>query len=138
MATYTGRREPYATSIRYVNEIAVPVPFLSFRLYTGDAHKRRDPDSSRKQEFIMEMILDLLIWLLQILTFALIGRALLSWVDPRGAWTISRLLADITEPIMAPLRRVIPPFGMLDVSFIVAIVLIQLLQNLLRHALYPY
>jgi YggT family protein len=87
---------------------------------------------------MMESILGILIWLLQILTFALIGRALLSWVDPRGAWTISRILADITDPIIAPLRRVIPPLGMIDISFIVAIILIQLLQNFLRQALYSY
>lgn len=82
-----------------------------------------------------EMILGILLTLLQLLTFALIGRAILSWVDPRGGWAISRILADLTEPIMAPLRRVIPPIGMLDISFIVAIVLIQVLERLLRQAL---
>ena len=48
---------------------------------------------------------------------------------------ISRILAEVTDPIIAPLRRVIPPIGMIDVSFIVAIILIQVLQNLLRQAL---
>lgn len=84
----------------------------------------------------METIVGILIWVLQLLTFALIGRALLSWIDPRQEWTISRILADVTDPIVLPLRRVIPPIGMLDVSFIVAIILIQVLQNLLRQALY--
>ena len=82
-----------------------------------------------------DAVLDILLWLLRILTFALIGRALLSWFDPRGEWTISRLLADLTEPIMAPLRRVIPPIGMIDISFIVAIILIQVLERLLVQAL---
>lgn len=82
----------------------------------------------------MEMIVDILIWVLQLLTFALIGRALLSWIDPRMEWTISRILADVTDPIVLPLRRVIPPIGVLDVSFIVAIILIQVLQTLLRQA----
>jgi YggT family protein len=86
----------------------------------------------------MELILDVLIKLLWALTYALIARALLSWVDPRGNWMISRILADVTEPIMAPLRRVIPPLGMLDISFIVAIILIQVLLNLLSQALYTY
>ena len=84
----------------------------------------------------MDFILGILIQLLQLLTFALIGRALLSWVDPRGEWAISRILADVTDPIVAPLRRVIPPLGMIDISFIVAIILIQLLRNLLTQALY--
>lgn len=83
----------------------------------------------------MEMVVGILLWILQLLTFALIGRALLSWFDPRMQWTISRILADVTDPIVAPLRRVIPPVGMIDLSFIVAIILIQVLQTLLRQAL---
>lgn len=67
--------------------------------------------------------------------FALIGRALLSWVDPRGQWAISRILADVTEPLIAPLRQVIPPVGMIDISFMVAIVLIQLLKQALLRAM---
>ena len=82
-----------------------------------------------------DMVLGILIMLLNILTFALIGRALLSWFDPTGQWAITRMLADLTEPIMAPLRRVIPPIGMIDISFIVAIILIQVLERLLRSAL---
>ncbi len=82
-----------------------------------------------------ETVLRILLTLLQLLTFALIGRAILSWIDPRGGWAITRVLGDITEPIMAPLRRVIPPIGMIDISFIVAIILIQVLERLLRQAL---
>ena len=82
-----------------------------------------------------DTVLGILLWLLRILTYALIGRALLSWFDPRGQWTITRLLADLTEPIVAPLRRVIPPIGMIDISFIVAIILIQVLERLLVQAL---
>jgi YggT family protein len=83
----------------------------------------------------MEMIVGILIWFLQLLTFALIGRALLSWFDPRMRLMLHCILADVTDPLIAPLRRVIPPVGMIDVSFIVAIILIQVLQTLLRQAL---
>ena len=83
-----------------------------------------------------ELILSLLLWALQLLTFALIGRAILSWIDPRMEWSISRVLADITDPVIAPLRRVIPPIGMIDISFIVAILLIQMLMRLLQQAMY--
>jgi YggT family protein len=81
-------------------------------------------------------ILEILLLALQLLTYALLGRALLSWVDPRQQWAISRVLADITDPVIAPLRRVIPPIGMIDISFIVAILLIQVLQRLLIQAMY--
>jgi YggT family protein len=80
-------------------------------------------------------VLDIILWLLRALTFALLGRAILSWVDPTGQWTISRLLADVTEPIVAPLRRVIPPIGMFDISFIVAFFLIQFLIRMLEQAI---
>jgi YggT family protein len=84
---------------------------------------------------MVEIVVSILLTLLNILTFALIGRALLSWFDPRGEWTITRILTDITEPVVAPLRQVIPPIGMIDISFIVAIILIQVLERLLRQAL---
>jgi YggT family protein len=82
-----------------------------------------------------DAVLDIILWLLRLLTFALLGRAILSWIDPRGEWTISRLLADLTEPLVAPLRRVIPPIGMFDISFIVALFLIQMLIRLLEQSL---
>lgn len=80
-------------------------------------------------------ILDALLLVLQVLTWALVGRAILSWIDPGARWPITRILADATEPLIAPIRRVIPPIGMIDISFIVAIVLLQVLQRLLVTAL---
>ncbi len=54
----------------------------------------------------------------------LAARAIFSWFPPGsssgGLATINRLLMDLTEPVLAPLRRVIPPVGMFDVSFMVA------------------
>ena len=83
-----------------------------------------------------DSVLGILLLLLQILTYALIGRALLSWFDPGMQWSISRILTDVTEPLIAPIRRVVPPLGMIDISFIVAIILIQVLERLLRQAMY--
>jgi YggT family protein len=69
-----------------------------------------------------------------ILTFALIGRALLSWFDPGMRSTVGRLLYDITEPIVGPIRRVIPSLGMIDISPIIALLLLQILNRLLLSA----
>jgi YggT family protein len=69
-----------------------------------------------------------------ILTFALIGRALLSWFDPGMRSTVGRLLYDITEPIVGPIRRVIPSLGMIDISPIIALFLLQILNRLLVSA----
>ena len=62
-----------------------------------------------------DSILGILYWMLQLLTFALIARALLSWVDPRMEWGVSRIIVEVTDPVVAPLRRVIPPLGMIDI-----------------------
>lgn len=82
-----------------------------------------------------DTILGILYWMLQLLTFALIARALLSWVDPRMEWGISRIIVEVTDPVVAPLRRVIPPLGMIDISFLVAILLIQVLMRLIQQAM---
>jgi YggT family protein len=73
--------------------------------------------------------------LFTVLTFAIVGRALLSWFDPGLRSSVGRILVDITEPIISPIRRVVPPFGMFDISPIVAILLLQLLQRLIVGAL---
>jgi YggT family protein len=71
-------------------------------------------------------------WLGTILTGAIIVRILFSWFSMGNTGgPIVRLLDDITEPILAPFRRVIPPLGMLDISPIIAILLIQFVTNLL-------
>jgi YggT family protein len=69
-----------------------------------------------------------------VLTIAVIGRALLSWFDPGMRSTIARLLVDVTEPIVGPIRRVVPSVGMLDISPIIALILLQILRRLLVSA----
>ncbi|HET9104094.1 MAG TPA: YggT family protein, partial [Solirubrobacteraceae bacterium] len=72
---------------------------------------------------------------LTVLEFAIIGRALISWFDPTMSSSISRILVQITEPIIAPLRRVLPTAGMMDFSPLVAILLIFVLQQMLGRAM---
>jgi len=76
-------------------------------------------------------IVSILLSILNILSLILIARALISWVDPMGRWQISRMLYDITEPILAPIRQVLPQMGGIDISTIIAIVLIQILERLI-------
>jgi YggT family protein len=65
---------------------------------------------------------DIVKWLLTVYLVILAGRALLSWFPLQpGTFlsSLSSLLIDLTEPVLRPVRRVIPPAGMLDTSFIV-------------------
>ena len=70
--------------------------------------------------------------LFSILGFAIIARALVSWVSIDPSHPIIMILHQITEPILAPLRRYIPPVGMMDITPIVALVLLQILRALVR------
>lgn len=84
----------------------------------------------------MSTILSFIDLLLNLLILAIFVRALLSWFYPVGRDPWTRILVDITEPILAPIRALltrIMPIPM-DFSPIVAWLLIVLLQNLLTRA----
>ena len=70
-----------------------------------------------------------LINFLRFLVFALwlliLARVLLSWVDPFGNMRITQILRDVTEPILAPIRSVLPGMAMFDFSPIIAMVQIR-------------
>ena len=73
--------------------------------------------------------------LLTVLGFAIIIRALLSWVSIDPYNPLVQILYQITEPILAPLRRIIPPIGgMMDITPIVALILLQVLQAIIDSA----
>jgi YggT family protein len=72
--------------------------------------------------------------LIQILIFAIFIRAIISWfpIDPRNS--LVRVLDDITEPVLAPLRRVLPRLGMIDLTPMVAIIVLLIIQQGLASA----
>jgi YggT family protein len=70
-----------------------------------------------------------------VLTWAIIIRALLSWFSISGAQPLFRLLIEITEPVLAPIRRVLPSVGMMDISPIIAIVVINVVSQILANSL---
>jgi len=69
--------------------------------------------------------------LTQVLTALIFFRAILSWfpIDPHNP--LVTLLYEITEPILAPLRNVIPRIGMMDITPLAAIILIQIIGRVL-------
>lgn len=72
--------------------------------------------------------------LLQLYIYAIIGRIILSYfpLQPGGVMAqIYTALYTITEPVLGPARRIIPPVGMFDFSPIVVIVALQILAGLL-------
>jgi YggT family protein len=73
--------------------------------------------------------------LTQLLTAAIFFRVILSWfqMDPRNP--LISLLDQITEPILSPLRRVIPRLGMIDIAPLVAIILLQVIARAIARGL---
>lgn len=55
-------------------------------------------------------LLVLVLWAL------VVGRVVISWVDPQGRNAISRQVIVVTEPFLAPIRRFLPSTGALDLS----------------------
>ena len=69
-------------------------------------------------------LLNFIQFLLMALWAPVFGRMIMSWVDPTGRNQVSAFLIQTTEPILAPVRRMLPQTGMIDWSgFIVLIVL---------------
>ena len=73
--------------------------------------------------------------LVKVLVAAIFLRVILSWFDQTGRNAIVRFLIDLTEPICAPLRKVIPFVGPLDLSPMVAMILVQLVGSLVLQVL---
>ena len=65
---------------------------------------------------------------------AIVIRVVLNWLG-RHLGPISEMLADLTEPLMRPVRRVIPPLGVVDLSVYIVIVLLIALNMMLRDLL---
>lgn len=65
------------------------------------------------------------------LQLLILARVLMSWVSPHPKSAAGRFLVEVTEPILWPFQRILPPLGGFDLSPILALLTIQLLQTLL-------
>lgn len=68
---------------------------------------------------------------INILLFAVFIRAILSWINPDPYHPVARLLDSLTEPVMRPAQRALPPVGGLDLSPVLVIIGLVLLKMLL-------
>jgi len=63
-------------------------------------------------------------FLLYGLELLVLARVVLSWVDPMGRGRLAAFVIQTSEPILAPIRRVLPRTGMLDLSPIIVFIAI--------------
>jgi YggT family protein len=81
----------------------------------------------------MDVLIRAMVMGLRFLQLAVLVRVLLSWVDsspyPDSRW--KEILFAVTDPVLNPLRRIIPPVGgMIDLTPMAAIILLQVLEGL--------
>jgi YggT family protein len=81
-----------------------------------------------------DSLITLISYLFNALTLLLVARALLSWFDPGMRSSVGKILVDITEPLLGPIRRMIPSAGGLDFSPIIAIILLQFVERIVLQA----
>lgn len=68
----------------------------------------------------------------QVLALLIIVRALLTWIPSVDyGHPVLRAIVRVTDPILLPIRRVVPPLGGIDVTPIAALILIQVARYLL-------
>jgi len=79
-------------------------------------------------------VIGILSTLLQVYGFVLLGRALISWIpnlSPSNPGV--QILVQLTEPVLAPIRKLVPPLGgVMDISLLIAYFATVLLGQLLR------
>ena len=93
----------------------------------------------------MRAILDLVLLVLRLYTWVVIASAIFSWlyafgvVNPRNQFVamIGRVLYQLTEPALRPIRRYVPNFGGLDISPVILLLLIFLVERIIIYYIYP-
>ena len=92
--------------------------------------------------------MDAVVWLINtiinLFIFVLIVQVIMSWLIAfnvvntrnRFVYMVADIAYKITEPILRPIRRILPNFGGIDLSPVVVIILLGFIQRLLPHLLY--
>lgn len=92
----------------------------------------------------MPVIADILHFIISAYVFVIIAEVVLSWLiafevinvrNPQ-AQNLIRLIQRLTDPVMNPLRKVIPPLGGIDITPIIAILILNLIDKYVVGSLY--
>jgi YggT family protein len=93
----------------------------------------------------MRAVLDVILLALQLYIYLLIAAAVLSWliafnvVNTRNqvVAAVGEFLYRITEPALRPIRSVLPNLGGIDISPVILILIVILIENVIRYYIYP-
>lgn len=76
----------------------------------------------------MEMLVIFINIFVMVFNIILIARILMSWVQPNPQGGVGGLLVELTEPLLAPVRKLIPPAGGLDLAPLAVFLILQIVQ----------
>ncbi len=93
----------------------------------------------------MRALIDVILMLLQLYIYLLVAAAILSWliafnvVNTRNQFvaTAAEFLYRITEPLLRPIRSALPNFGGIDISPVILILIIILIERIIYYYIYP-
>jgi YggT family protein len=83
----------------------------------------------------MPFVIILADWAIQILILLIVACSLLSWFQPNPRQPVVRLLHAVVDPVLHPIRAILPSTMGLDFSPMVAILILWMLQRLLQQGL---
>jgi len=83
----------------------------------------------------VDQVIELIAFLVQALGFAIFARSILTWFPIDRDGPVVQALNAITDPILDPLRRVLPTIGALDLSPMVAIIVLFTLSRFLSNSI---
>lgn len=75
----------------------------------------------------MNFFFNFLALLFEGLTLIILLRVIISWVSPGQTNAVTSILYLVTEPILAPLRRILPKYGRLDFSPMAAVIILRII-----------
>jgi YggT family protein len=98
-----------------------------------------------KPETLMRAVLDIVLLILQLYWWVVLAMIIMSWlisfnvINTRnqfveGLW---RVLNQLTEPVLRPIRRVMPNFSGLDISPIILFIIIFFIERIIIYYIYP-
>jgi YggT family protein len=67
-----------------------------------------------------------------VLSLLILLRVVMSWTNPTGGGGFTAFVYQATEPILGPIRRLVPPMGGLDWSPFIALLLLSLIEGFFR------
>jgi len=80
----------------------------------------------------MSIIFQIAVYFLDFILLMMFVAFIMSWIDPTRRFGITRFAFDVVDPIVDPIRKIIPPIGFFDVSFIIAFILLRVVIGFLE------